>query len=316
MNPGDWDKHLPGKVRIASLNIARLGPHMEDIKIDPTLLKANIIHLCETWVHPNQEGAAQFQLEGFAAHFVSIGDGRGLATYSKEEFMHQEDRVGENYQITKFSSGTIDSIHIYRCIVLYWIIISKLVQLLKSVSHISHKSVKHEISANRSANGSQEELVDNLEQLVDMERLTTISGDMNICLDKHPNCLLSTALHGLGFQQLVTSPTHKAGGRIDHVYLRDPQTLVAGFHLMPYNPYYSDHDALCLSMMPKVLKFIMIQMSLEVLFSGLPLKLQLLTEPTVSKDLLINNLSEYDNPTTGLYLRRILNCEQISRASQ
>ena len=120
-------------------------------------------------------------------------------------------------------------------------------------SQISHKSVKHEISANRSANGGQQELVDNLEQLVDMERLTVISGDMNICLDKSPNCLLSTALGDLGFQQLVTGPTHTAGGRIDHVYIRDPHSLLDCFQLTPYTPYYSDHDGLCLSMTPKAL---------------------------------------------------------------
>ena len=108
---------MTGKIRIASLNFARLGPHMEDLRIDPTLLKADIIHLCETWIHPNQEDAAQFQLEGFTAHFVSVGDGRGLATYSKGEFIHQEDRVDQNCQITKFSSGSVDSIHIYRYIV-------------------------------------------------------------------------------------------------------------------------------------------------------------------------------------------------------
>ena len=123
----------------------------------------------------------------------------------------------------------------------------------QTFSQISHKHFNHEISNNRSANGSQEELVDNLEQLVDMERLTVISGDMNICLDKHPNCLLSTALGGLGFEQLVPGPTHIAGGRIDHVYLRDPHALLAGFQLTQHVPYYSDHDALCLSMTPKVL---------------------------------------------------------------
>ena len=97
-------------------------------------------------------------------------------------------------------------------------------------------------------------MVDNLEQLVDMERLTTITGDMNICLDKHPNCLLSNALSDLGFQQLVTGPTHAAGGRIDHVYLRDPLSQLANFQLTAHTPYYSDHDCLCLSMTPKVLK--------------------------------------------------------------
>ena len=118
-NPGDWDKLVDGKIRVASLNIARLGPHMEDLRIDPTLLKADVIHLCETWIHPNQEGAAQFQLEGFTAHFVSVGNGRGLATYTRGAFVHQDDRVDENWQMTKFSSDAIDSIHIYRFIVMY-----------------------------------------------------------------------------------------------------------------------------------------------------------------------------------------------------
>ena len=94
--------------------------------------------------------------------------------------------------------------------------------------------------------------MDHLEQLVDMEKLTVISGDMNICLDKDPQSLLPTVLGELGFQQLVTSPTHMAGGRIDHVYLRDPQALLAGFHVTHHTPYYSDHDAICLSMTPQV----------------------------------------------------------------
>ena len=107
-------------------------------------------------------------------------------------------------------------------------------------------------------------MVNNLEQLINMEKLTVISGDMNICLDKHPNCLLFTALNDLGFQQLVTSPTHKAGGRIDHLYLRDPDPLLASFHLMSYVPYYSDHDALCLSMTPKVSNFIIIMVDFNL----------------------------------------------------
>ena len=108
-----------GKIRVAALNIARLGPHMADLRIDPTLLKANIIHLCETWLQPDQEGAAQFQLEGYTAHFVSVGNGRGLATYCKGDFVHQEDRVNQNWQMTKFISDSVDTIHIYRFIFEY-----------------------------------------------------------------------------------------------------------------------------------------------------------------------------------------------------
>ena len=112
-NPGEWDKYNFGKVRVAALNIARLRPHMEDLRIDPTLLKADIIHLCETWISPEQEGAV-FELEGYTTNFVSVGNGRGLVTYSKDNFQHKQDIKEDNYQITKFSEATTDSIHIYR----------------------------------------------------------------------------------------------------------------------------------------------------------------------------------------------------------
>ena len=113
-NPGEWDKYSFDKVRVAALNIARLRPHMEDIRIDPTLLKADIIHLCETWVSEEQEGGGMFELEGYTANFASVGNGRGLVSYSRGNFQHQQDVKEDNYQITKFSEATIDSIHIYR----------------------------------------------------------------------------------------------------------------------------------------------------------------------------------------------------------
>lgn len=109
-----WEKEARSTIRVAALNIARLEPHMEDVRIDPTLLHADIIHLCETWVSPEQEGADLFQLEGYMASFVSVGNGRGLVTYSRGEFQLQEDRKQQDFQLTKFSSRTLDSIHIYR----------------------------------------------------------------------------------------------------------------------------------------------------------------------------------------------------------
>ena len=113
-NPDEWDKYSFGKVRVAALNIARLRPHMEDIRIDPTLLKADIIHLCETWVSPEQEGEEVFKLDGYTTNFVSVGNGRGIVTYSRGNFHHQQDVKEDNFQMTKFSETTMDSIHIYR----------------------------------------------------------------------------------------------------------------------------------------------------------------------------------------------------------
>ena len=116
-NPGEWDKYTFGKVRVAALNIARLRPHMADIKIDPTLLKADIIHLCETWVSEEQEGEGVFELESYTAKFVSVGNGRGLVTYSRGNFQHKQDVKEDDYQITKFSDANMDSIHLYRCFI-------------------------------------------------------------------------------------------------------------------------------------------------------------------------------------------------------
>ena len=103
-----------GKARIAALNIARLQPHMPDLKIDPTLLKADLIHLCETWVSQDQEGAGVLELDGFVSNFVSVGNGKGIVTYSRGGFLHEQDVKEQDYQITKFRGTAADSIHVYR----------------------------------------------------------------------------------------------------------------------------------------------------------------------------------------------------------
>ena len=87
---------------------------MTDLSIDPTLLKADLIYLCETWVGQNEESMARFELEGYTAHFINVGNGRGIATYSRRDFRHQQDVKEDDFQITKFSNGNMDSIHIYR----------------------------------------------------------------------------------------------------------------------------------------------------------------------------------------------------------
>ena len=88
-------------------------------------------------------------------------------------------------------------------------------------------------------------MVESLDELLDLERFTVITGDFNVCLDKQPNNQITKFLCGLGFKQLVTSPTHVLGGRIDHAYIWDPNTDLSDTNLTQYCPYYSDHDALC-----------------------------------------------------------------------
>ena len=85
-----------------------------------------------------------------------------------------------------------------------------------------------------------------------MERPTIITGDINVCLDKEPRNILTTVLVDMGFYQLAKDPTHVKGGRIDHAYVRDPESQLSNLHLTRYSPYFSDHDSLCVSFNIKV----------------------------------------------------------------
>ena len=102
-NPSPWQKEWKNDVRIVSLNCAGLAAHFTDILCDEHLLKANIIHLIETSI--NMENEAQFKIEGFKSHFVSVGNGKGLVTFFRLDGLeHNQDVKETNMQISKFSS--------------------------------------------------------------------------------------------------------------------------------------------------------------------------------------------------------------------
>ena len=215
-NPDAWRAPV-SDLRIASLNICRLKPHMEDLAADPTMKKADLIHICESWLTKEDEGQLQLQLDGYHSFFVSVGPGKGLVTFSKSSFEHVRDITSANFQMTIFSSRLLDSIHVYR-----------------------------------SADGNLCDVRDHLQELVNPGRSVLISGDFNICLDKEPNNLVTGYLQEQGFVQLVKEATHDEGGRIDHIYFKQTPELEADAELLHHHPYYSDHDALCLTIKTKL----------------------------------------------------------------
>ena len=191
---------------------------MEDLAADPTMGKADLIHVCETWLTEGEEDQLQFRLEGYESFFVSVGPGKGLVTFSKTAFQHIRDVKTPKFQMTLFSSTLLDSIHVYR-----------------------------------SADGSVQDVRDFLEELINPTKSVLISGDFNICLDREPNNLITAYLQQQGFEQLVKEATHDDGGWIDHVYLKKTPELKADADLIHHHPYYTDHDALCFTLKAKVL---------------------------------------------------------------
>ena len=53
----------------------------------------------------------------------------------------------------------------------------------------------------------------------------------------------------MGFNQLVREATHILGGHKDHVYWKNDNGVWIDPQLELSSPYYSDHDALCITLL-------------------------------------------------------------------
>ena len=85
-------------------------------------------------------------------------------------------------------------------------------------------------------------------EMIDLSRPTMITGDFNISLKSDPNNLVTSTLLAMGFKQLVNCPTQIQGGWIDHAYWRNTASIWKEPTLEIYSPYYSDHEALLLTL--------------------------------------------------------------------
>ena len=213
-NPSPWSSRKSDTMKIASLNIARLAPHMIDLRADNKMQNADIIHLQETWNNDSEN--EQHFLAEYNAHFINIGPGKGLATYYKNSFKHEADIRTEAIQITKFSSEYVDSINIYR-----------------------------------TQKGVTTELNNLLSSLISPDRITVVSGDFNICSRINWNNRTSTYLKSINFQQYQLGPTQISGGHIDHLYINDDGPRSIKVDTERYSPYYSDHDAILITLSPE-----------------------------------------------------------------
>ena len=141
-----------------------------------------------------------------------MGEGKGVAAFYKAEiFNHRADcRLG-GAQMIMFESPAVDVIVVYR-----------------------------------SKGQSLEEVADKVDVWRDPAKVTVVCGDMNVCLKKEAKNKLTVELESMGFGQLNEEATHVAGGHIDHMYVT--KEAAGKTSLERYTPFYSDHDALCLTL--------------------------------------------------------------------
>ena len=208
-NLTDWDKFLPGTLKISSLNCRSIKKHIKDIQSDGELLKSQIICLQETWLE-NDENFDDFNIPHFKLHLNSSGRGKGIAIYIKENVMkHKKDIKDQNMQLSKFSSENLDLIVLYR-----------------------------------SQGGKIEQLQQYLERMIRRDRSTLIVGDFNYC-HLSDNNALKRFLQTSNFSQIVKGPTHIEGHLLDQAHVRDIKQTHKYIEEL-HSKYYSDHKAISL----------------------------------------------------------------------
>ena len=211
-NPSPWHEKSKKTIKVMSLNCAGLKSHYKDIEADPKIANGDMIHLIETSLEEPEENP--LKLSRYGIHTKSNGKGKGIASYyNVHVFQHQSDFIEQNIQVTKFSSEELDVINVYR-----------------------------------SSKGDPVKVLDRLIGMLHPEKATLITGDFNICSLKNPNNTISKGLKNKGFDQIMREPTHIRGGHIDHVYWKAGTNKWKDPILERYSPYYSDHDASCITM--------------------------------------------------------------------
>ena len=214
-NSTSWLKTNENSIKVVSLNCAGLKAHFIDILADERLLKAHVIHLIETSINPMETD--EFRLPGYSSHAINIGNGKGIMTFYKSGLVEHEGDFKEiNMQITKFTSAKLDIINAYR-----------------------------------SSNGHSVELLTNLIKMTSARKAVLITGDFNICYQMNTTNRLIQGMENNGFKQLVHAATQIRGRHIDHAYWKDPSDTWDEPDVDRYSPYYTDHDAIGLTIREK-----------------------------------------------------------------
>ena len=95
-----------------------------------------------------------------------------------------------------------------------------------------------------SSNCKFAEVARQLQKIIRSDNMTVVCGDFKY--DKAEVNPVSKFLKSQNFQQIVTKPTHDEGRTLDHCYVS--KSLSEKVQLTFYSLYYSDNDALCISL--------------------------------------------------------------------
>ena len=211
-NPSWWMKEQQGVLKICSLNVAGLNAHFEDLTADERIRKADILLLQETSLNVGDENCYEMTSHPFQFH-VRGGRGKGVSVYMNQKYDQKTWYIKEGFQIAMISLRGLRILNIYR-----------------------------------SSSSSKEAFCDKVEEMLDSSDSPIICKDFNVCGQQEKTTKILRFLASLGLKQLVDGATQIQGRQIDHVYIREEMKTDV-LDIERCSLYYSDHDALLLTLM-------------------------------------------------------------------
>ena len=190
-------------------NIRSLSRHFDQLRSSPSVKDATVICLQETWLDPKLDYSEDFEFEDMNKYVNSVGLGKGIVTYSKNEFNLVKNIKTSYYQITKITSTFLDIINIYRS------------------SSVESSCLLMDLAA-----------------LFNYNKKTLLVGDLNICFINERKHKILIEIENCGFKQQVKFPTHTAGRQIDHVYYFSPSEDTPCLVVEQVGQFFTDHDML------------------------------------------------------------------------
>ena len=209
----EWDQERDDSVRITSLNARSLKQHCEDMKKDDFIMKSDIVCLQETWI----EKDPSIPITDFEEHYVN-GGSKGIALLTRPNPLKILKFQSETCSVIKAIYDKFDLMNIYK---------------FSGALNIK-------------------DFTDEILPLIDLSRTQILLGDFNINLMTNSQNHFTQSLQHLGFQQMVSSPSHVLGGLIDHIYFFSPNCEHSAKLYKSHTVFWSDH--ICQSVILELVK--------------------------------------------------------------
>ena len=198
----EWDTEKKGIVRICTLNARSLQQHYKDLTKDNFIIQSDIICIQESWLEEDLKDS----INSFYHYYVH-GRSKGITLMTKTKPLYVVPFQSEDCSILKATYSDFQLLNLYRF------------ASSTNIEKFTAEVLSH----------------------LDSKKTTVILTDSNINYLKSPENSFSGSLKSMGFQQMITNPTHILGGLLDQVYFYSPCPEASCKFYKAHSLFWSDH---------------------------------------------------------------------------